>query len=80
MRRTKNWWAKLTKPERYELISLEASNKYSGSCSYIPDDCCECGYCSTPHLGNRLCPLCDARLNSLITKANSLTAKENLHE
>ena len=70
MRRTKEWWARLDKYERSELVSLERAEGYGGRSAYIPDDCSECGYCSTPHLGSGLCPLCLKRLIELIAKAD----------
>ena len=69
MRRTREWWARLTKEERSELVYLEGSDRYSHRSAYIPDDCYECGSCSTPSLGS-LCPMCLNRLIFLIDKAN----------
>ena len=70
MKRTKQWWASLTKEERSELHYLECTNSsYHSSC--IPDDCVECGRCSTPHSGFGLCPMCTERLDRLIEKANA---------
>ena len=70
MKRTKDWWYRLSKVERIELVALErAANKSFGS-SYLPDDCCECGYCSTPHLSSGLCGICLNRLEKLIRKAD----------
>lgn len=66
--RTKEWWGRLTKEERSRLVYLEkASSRYS---ALIPDDCCECGACSTPHLGVGLCPRCFNELCRLIEKAD----------
>ena len=72
MRRTKEWWAVLTKGERSELYWLERSQYSGGGSAYIPDDCSECGMCGTPHLGYSLCPLCRKRLIDLLDKANTL--------
>ena len=72
MKRTKEWWAALTKEERSELIWLERKN-YSGSYGdggYLPDDCSECCSCGQPQLGSGLCPVCSNRLTYLIEKAN----------
>jgi len=72
MRRTKEWWARLTKSERSELVMLERleARGGGGGSSYLPDDCSECSNCSTPHLGYGLCPRCFNRLENLIAKAD----------
>lgn len=73
MRRTEQWWSKLTADERSELHWLEKYNsKWAtrGSAG-LPDDCLECGNCSTPHAGVGLCPVCSQRLEFLINKADS---------
>ena len=72
MKRTKEWWACLTKAERSELVHLERaeSRGSGGHSSYLPDDCSECPNCSTPCLGYGLCPLCLKRLDGLIQKAS----------
>jgi len=72
MKRTKEWWARLTKQERSELVMLERAQGWSERSAYIPDDCSECGYCSTPSLSSGLCPLCYDRLEYLIRKASGL--------
>jgi len=75
MKRTKEWWARLTARERSELVMLERDDSQSGGWGrspYLPDDCSECGHCSTPHSGYGLCPLCSRRLNNLIRKASGL--------
>ena len=69
MRRTKIWWSALDSQERSELWWLERCDKGYKS-SYIPDDCVECGFCGTPHMGSGLCPSCNRRLTSLIDKAD----------
>ena len=71
MKRTKEWWAQLAKEERSELVTLERADAYGGRSAYLPDDCSECGYCSTPHLGSGLCPQCLKRLIALIDKADA---------
>lgn len=70
MRRTRQWWSKLTHGERSELHWLELHNSKYGSAG-LPDDCSECGVCSTPHLGIGLCPTCSKRLDELINKADN---------
>lgn len=68
MKRIKQWWAALTPQERKELYWLERAG--SSQSAYLPDDCSECGHCSTPHLGSGLCPLCEDRLIAIIKKAD----------
>ena len=70
-RRTREWWARLTKEERSELVWLERAtgNCYGGG-GYLPDDCSECGACGSPMLGSGLCPHCGNRLDALLKKAN----------
>lgn len=78
MKRTHEWWAGLTAEERSKLVSLERAEKDSsgyGAGGLIPDDCCECGFCGTPHSGSGLCPPCFSELLHLIHKANNLTRK-----
>ena len=80
MRRTKQWWDKLTKAERSELTWLERGNSshysaYYGKSSRMPEDCIECPDCNTPHTGVGLCPKCNQRLNTLINKANNAMKK-----
>lgn len=69
MRRDKKWWNRLSSQERSELVWLERDANRGGRSSMIPDDCFECGSCSTPHAGYGLCPLCSRRLGLLIAKA-----------
>ena len=81
MKRTKEWWNCLTKEERSRLVYLERAEKQSGwygGGGYLPDDCCECGACSTPHLGTGLCPSCLQELLNLINKADKKCS--NLHK
>jgi len=70
MKRTKDWWARLTKEERSELWWLEYGDKHSSRSSYYPDDCVECGSCGCPSLGYGLCNSCSAKLDELLNKAN----------
>ena len=61
MNRTKEWWDTLTVEQRSRLVFLERCarllNTYGGG-GLLPDDCCECMACSTPHPGSGLCPYC----------------------
>ncbi len=72
MRRTKQWWSRLTKEERSELHWLDyySSRWNTRGPAGLPDGCVECGNCSTPHSGVGLCPTCSRRLDELINKAN----------
>ena len=77
MRRDKRWWHRLTKGERIELVALESS-KGSGGCGYLPDDCSECGYCSTPFAGGgSLCSSCLDRLIALVDKADGANVEKD---
>lgn len=67
MKRTKEWWARLTEDERRRLVYLEC---FGGRYSFLPDDCCECPSCSTPHISTGLCPLCQRELDALLAKAD----------
>lgn len=76
MKRNKEWWARLSRKERKELVYLEkASNNYNsyGGGGYLPDDCSECSFCENPMVGIGLCDKCSCRLNFLIRKASSVT-------
>ena len=69
MRRTKEWWARLSTEERSRLVYLEKyTTQASGRCCYLPDDCGECHTCSTPTLGGGLCDVCSRELDKLIQK------------
>ena len=71
MKRTKEWWHRLTKDERRRLFELEHpyGSQY-GVGGYLPDDCSECGRCGNPMLGCGLCRTCLTELDRLITKAS----------
>lgn len=73
MKRTKEWWARLTPKERSELWWLErAQTAPSFSSDLIPDDCSYCANdnCSLPHPGRGLCLVCRKRLITLCEKAD----------
>ncbi len=73
MKRTKEWWARLTKEERVQLVYLERSIRFStpaGRSSDLPEDCGECGACGNPHCDGGLCRSCNRALDRLINKAN----------
>lgn len=71
MKRNKQWWSRLTKSERVELVNLErANNRYSDLGGMLPDDCGECTYCGTPTLMGGLCGFDLDRLLYLENKAN----------
>jgi len=73
MKRTKEWWTRLTKQERHTLVAIERGgwgSSYSAS-GMLPDDCSDCDACGQPMLGTGLCPKCTKELNRLINKANS---------
>lgn len=71
MKRTKEWWARLTEEERILLVALEDGEEHSGGGGgWYPDDCGECGYCSSPSFGGGLCNPCSKTLDRLLAKAN----------
>jgi hypothetical protein len=71
VKRTKEWWARLDKDERCQLVMLERdANHYGGLGGYLPDDCGECPHCSYPALGGGLCRDCRNELFVLLAKAN----------
>jgi len=77
MRRTREWWARLTKDERARLVYLERSANLGGGYGgggYLPDDCCECGSCGTPSTSSGLCPICLDDLIVLVAKADGQAA------
>ncbi len=62
-------WNNLTKDERAEYMRLQMSPSGSYDRSgYLPDDCGECGACSTPTLGAGWCGNCYARFKELRNK------------
>lgn len=73
MRRTKAWWARLTKAERIALWHYEHAGAGRG-CSMLPEDCRECPICSTPALGGGLCSGCSAGYDRILNKANGTAA------
>jgi len=76
MKRTKEWWARLTREERAELVWIEhGANHPTGLGGYLPDDCSECGACGRAMLGSGLCSYCSSRLDELLNKADAI-AKE----
>ena len=69
MKRTKEWWAALTKEERCWLVYAERNDTCSRS-DYLPDDCSECGVCGQPQMGGcGMCRYCLDRLIGVILKA-----------
>ena len=71
MRRTKQWWSRLSKRERSRLVELEhlGSGPY-GAGGYLPDDCTECNGCGEPQVGSGLCSQCCREHKALILKAS----------
>lgn len=71
MRRTKEWWAALSKEERCHLIWIERQQYHCGQLGgYLPDDCGYCGSCGNPSFGGRLCRFCLDDLIELVDKAD----------
>lgn len=72
MKRTKEFWKRLTKDERCELVYIERHQyEYIGNKGYLPDDCSECPVCGEPHLGSGLCSRCNNRIIELINKGRA---------
>jgi hypothetical protein len=70
MRRTKAWWATLTKEERCRLVALESGANYHGSGWNLPEGYADCGMCSTPTSCGGLCGYCLNELIALVKKAD----------
>jgi hypothetical protein len=76
MRRTKAWWARLTKAERSELYWLERGDSgYSRGSAYLPEGYSDCAICSTPCRFGGLCQECGKRLDELLAKADGEEAR-----
>ena len=63
MRRTKEWWAALTRGERIFLVYAERHRRgYYGS-PYLPDGTVECGVCGNPGFSGWCSPCLDRVIN-----------------
>ena len=70
MRRTKEWWARLTKAERDHLVFIEKyHNKSAVGSAYLPDDVGECPACGQLSRYG-LCEYCRDSREKYICKAN----------
>lgn len=74
MRRTKQWWAHLTKEERSELVYLERAQYKYGSGWNLPEGYSDCSACGYPCTGS-ICAMCSNRLSELVRKADKAEAK-----
>ena len=75
-RRDSAFWARLSRNERSLLVLLERANTQLGGYGgggYLPDDCSECPWCSTPSLSSGLCRRCSDDLRRLLAKARGVT-------
>ena len=71
MKRTKEWWARLTDDERIQLVNYERADKHHSGCSgYLPDGYGNCPVCSMPARYGGLCSICLKILISIIDKAD----------
>lgn len=71
MKRTKEWWGRLSKDERKELVYLEKTNKKTEKLiSNYPPDVYECPACGNPTIFNDLCGSCWFTYDTLMRKAN----------
>jgi len=72
-RRTKEWWASLTKDERSWLSFAERGLKQSQHHSaYLPEDCSECKICGEPVTScTDTCKHCGNEYERIIEKADN---------
>jgi len=71
MRRTKQWWAALTKGERSELHHLEHAMSSWIYRHQAKSD--KCDFCQGPWHESGICPTCRIRRLKLIKMANEAT-------
>lgn len=71
MRRTKEWWSRLTKDERGRLVWIERVAQHGGTgYAYLPEGYGMCPMCSTPNRGGTLCGACYDEWRALIRKGD----------
>jgi len=70
MKRTKEWWARLTSDERSHLVFIEKHhNELACGSAYLPEGVRECPACGQlSHYG--LCDYCSGKQEEYINKAN----------
>ena len=81
MRRTKKWWAALTKDERSWLVYAERQEAkggggYGGG-GYLPDDVRECAVCGQPCMVGT-CDYCLDMFLHIIGKADAACVEKQL--
>ena len=70
MKRTKEWWARLTEAERSHLVFIEKyGNKSAGGSAYLPEGIGECPACGQLS-SYGLCKYCEDSKDKYICKAN----------
>jgi len=74
MRRTKEWWARLTPEDRSIIVYFERHQNEGGRSDYLPDDCSDCGVCGNPCLGIGPCQSCSNEYMKAINKAEAANA------
>lgn len=71
MKRTKEWWGRLSKCEKKELIYLEKADKKGGyKNDSFPPNMYECPACSQPTTFYNLCIKCWAKHTVLVKRGN----------
>ena len=82
MRRTKKWWAALTKDERSWLVYAERQEAKGGGGGYggggyLPDDVRECAVCGQPCMVGT-CDYCLDMFLHIIGKADAACVEKQL--
>ena len=76
MKRTHEWWARLTPGERSELWYLErAGNRDAANDAGVPEGYGGCNLCDSPTQG-ALCRTCLRRSIELVCKAEGITSQK----
>lgn len=72
MKRTKEWWSRLTPSERSELVTLEGKQHRGGAHWSLPDGWSICLGCNNPHHDIGMCPSCKERIRELRANADGM--------
>ena len=77
-KRTKEWWGRLTKEERSDLVKLERAN-HQPVVEYFGDGSAQCPGCGNLTIPGCFCAHCVQKYGYLIAKANGpKTLKVNI--
>ena len=71
MRRSREWWAALSRTERSWLVIAERQPSYKPMGGDLPDDCSYCPVCGYPLQGSGWCWDCIKRHQTIIAKAET---------